>query len=83
MSERRGELRMAADKSAEISFNGGSTVVGCRVVDLSLDGACLEVARPADIPEMFDLIFEGYRTISHCRVKWRTGTRLGVAFQIR
>lgn len=71
---------MMADKSAGIAFHKGGSVVDCKVIDLSLDGACLEVARASDVPETFDLVFEGYRTISACRVMWRSATRLGVAF---
>jgi hypothetical protein len=80
MEERRRELRMAG-KSAEIALSNGRGVVGCKVVDLSLGGACLEVPRPGEIPETFNLVFEGYRTISPCRIIWRSETRIGVAFQ--
>jgi hypothetical protein len=55
-------------------------VVDCRVIDYSPGGACLEVGgQPAiALPQRFELLFGG--TKKRCRLVWKTGRRLGVAF---
>lgn len=53
-------------------------VVDCKVVDYSPGGACLEVWAQTKLPDRFELLFGG--TKKRCRVVWRTGRRLGVAF---
>jgi hypothetical protein len=52
--------------------------VDCRVVDYSPGGACLEVWAQIKLPARFELAFGATR--KHCRVVWRAGRRLGVAF---
>jgi hypothetical protein len=78
MPERRKKLRMKAGKLAQISFE--QKKIPCTVVDLSLDGACLELSEASAVPESFELIFSGYGTVKKCRVMWRSGKELGVAF---
>jgi hypothetical protein len=53
-------------------------VVDCRVIDYSPGGACLEVWVQVKLPDRFELLFGG--TKKRCRVVWRSGRRLGVAF---
>ena len=53
-------------------------VIECRVVDYSPGGACLEVWVQVKLPDRFELLFGG--TKKRCRVVWRNGRRLGVAF---
>jgi hypothetical protein len=53
-------------------------VVDCKVVDYSPGGACLEVWAQTKLPDRFELLFGG--TKKRCRVVWRTGRRVGVAF---
>jgi hypothetical protein len=53
-------------------------VVDCKVIDYSPGGACLEVWAQTTLPDRFELLFGGSK--KRCRVVWRTGRRLGVAF---
>lgn len=80
MEERRSIARHRTLKAGSISFNraGG---IDCRVRNLSSAGACLEVASQAGIPEDFVLVVQTEHLKQHCRVIWRTATRLGVAFK--
>jgi hypothetical protein len=80
MPERRQEMRMVADKSATIEIVGTNQRLRCRVIDLSLGGACLEcdgVSRP---PDQFKIVLDAYYSAS-CQVMWRNASRLGIAFR--
>lgn len=76
--ERRREMRMVADVGAAII--AGSMELTCRLVDLSLSGACLEFNQSYELPEEFDLILEGCPKVP-CRAVWCDQNRVGVAFQ--
>jgi hypothetical protein len=77
--ERRKQSRHRTLKAGSIQFNHGSAY-DCRVRNLSPAGAMLEVAGQLGIPEEFTLVIESDQFRQHCRVIWRTTTRLGVAF---
>jgi len=81
MDERRRFSRHLTLKAGHIAFDRYGNV-DCRVRDLSDDGACLEVASQAGIPDRFLLVVDdGLR--QPCHVIWRTATRMGVAFDAR
>ena len=77
--ERRIQSRHRTLKAGSIRFNRGSAY-DCRVRNMSSAGAMLEVAGQLGIPEEFTLVIEADKFQQHCRVIWRTTTRLGVAF---
>lgn len=79
MDERRKVQRRKTLKAGLISFNraGG---VDCRVRNLSLSGACLEVVSQMGIPDDFVLVVDVDHMRAPCHVVWRTANRLGVAF---
>jgi hypothetical protein len=79
MDERRKVARHRTLKAGSIAFNraGG---IDCRVRNLSPSGACLEVANQVGIPDDFVLVVEHEHLTQPCHVIWRSGTRLGVAF---
>ena len=82
MDERRKVHRHRTLKAGLISFNRAGTV-SCRVRNLSLIGACLEVASQIGIPDDFTLLIESDQVKHPCHVVWRTATRMGVEFQQR
>jgi hypothetical protein len=53
-------------------------VIACNVIDLSVGGACLEVSGQTVLPSRFDFLHGA--TKKKCRLVWRKGPRLGVAF---
>ncbi len=53
-------------------------VLTCRVVDYSAGGACLDIYGLGTVPNRFEFLYGGVR--KNCRVVWRRGIRIGVAF---
>jgi hypothetical protein len=53
-------------------------VIDCVIVDYSAGGACLQLAKLADLPARFEILYGTTR--KRCRLVWRRGMRLGVAF---
>jgi hypothetical protein len=54
--------------------------IECAVRDLSTTGASLEVSTPLFIPDKFNLAVPSDGLRRRCRVAWRKGKRIGVAF---
>jgi hypothetical protein len=77
MSARRKTWRRRILKPGLIAFNSGGTI-SCTVRDVSVAGACLEVANP--IPDDFTLVIESDQIQRRCHVAWRRAKRIGVAF---
>jgi hypothetical protein len=79
MEERRKHPRAEVDEPAYIYGDGSSTM--CRVLNVSAEGAAIEVPDPSFIPARFKLMTEKDRVIRNCRVVWISQNRVGVAFQ--
>ena len=77
--ERRKAPRADVDEPAYIASRGAST--RCRVVNISADGAAIEVPDPAFIPDRFKLMTERDRVVRGCRVVWTRQNRIGVIFE--
>ena len=95
MAEERKNRRYMSAAVAHIVFDGGKTVVRCRLRDLSESGAAIVLATDQYIPRNFGLLFETdvrrkvldgvWRTdrkmvLHECATIWRNGLRLGVRF---
>jgi hypothetical protein len=65
-------------RAGKIIIDAKSPALDCNVVDLSMGGACLEVANPASLPKRFTLLHG--KTKKSCLVVWRTARRMGVQF---
>src|SRR4051794_7519442 len=78
MDERRRSERTDLDEIAYISASGSST--RCRVVNISEDGAALEVPDAKYVPSCFHLMTQQDRVIRSCRVVWIKQNRIGVKF---
>ncbi len=79
MQERRRSPRRRTLKSGRIGFNR-TTGIDCRVRNLSLTGACLELASQIGIPDDFVLRVGSNHLQQPCHVVWRAASRMGVAF---
>jgi len=66
-------------KNGEIVCPSGAAI-DCVVSNLSHSGACLVVESQVDIPDVFALFLEAHKPARRCRVVWRKGNRIGVAF---
>jgi hypothetical protein len=63
---------------AKIFFESKVPVIECLLVDYSAGGACLQLASFVTLPERFDVLYGTTR--KRCRVVWKRGLRIGVAF---
>ena len=80
LNERRREQRHAINRYAKFRTEPKAMLRDCLVTDISTSGARLFVER-AEVPEQFELIILGQeKTHRHCRVMWRLGGEVGVAF---
>jgi hypothetical protein len=79
MEERRRGPRAEVDEPAYISSHGSST--RCRVVNISAEGAAIDVPDPVFIPARFQLMTESDRVVRDCRIVWTKQNRIGVIFE--
>jgi hypothetical protein len=79
MEERRRGPRADVDEPAYISSHGSST--RCRVVNISAEGAAIDVPDPLFIPTRFQLMTENDRVVRDCRIVWTKQNRIGVIFE--
>ena len=78
-SERRGDLRRSALRSARIVGKDG-TVVECRLRNISEGGARLELSGPQLLPHTFELHVADLPP-RLCTLRWAKGNLIGVQFQ--
>ncbi len=71
--------RQRALKNGEIVLHSGASI-DCVVSNISDTGACLVVESQVDIADAFALFLEANQPARRCRVAWRKGNRIGVAF---
>lgn len=68
--------RVAYAKPAQIIYGDGADRKDCTIIELSLSGVSVRVARDARIPNSFALIIDGNR-IADCEIVWRRGDQIG------
>ena len=77
--ERRRGPRTDVDEPAYIASHGAST--RCRLVNISDEGAAIDVPDPAFVPACFQLMTEKDRVVRNCRIVWTKQNRIGVIFE--
>jgi hypothetical protein len=65
-------------RTAKIIVAPRAPIIDCTVVDYAPGGACLEVGGQINVPSRFELLWGS--TKKKCRVVWKAGRRMGVAF---
>lgn len=65
-------------KDAKILVGPHAPVVDCTLIDYSAGGACLQLQKYADLPQRFEVLYGTTR--KRCRLVWKRGLRIGVAF---
>ena len=63
---------------AKICIGPKAPVIECILVDYSAGGACLQLEKFTTLPDRFEVLYGTTR--KRCRVVWKRGLRLGVAF---
>jgi hypothetical protein len=81
MDDRRSIGRKRIAKGALLFFSGQTGVRSCGVTDITNAGAGIRSQDLAVLPLNFALSFDNFRTIRKCRLIWRDGDFLGVAFE--
>lgn len=81
MNDRRSVERDRVYKGALLLFCGQIGVRSCGVVDVTDVGACLRTQDLVVMPISFELSFDNFLTIRQCRLIWREGDFIGVAFE--
>ena len=79
--ERRSVARTTIAKDALLFFDEQRGVLTCRVQDVTNSGAGIELHSLDLSPLNFELSFDNFHTVRECRVIWRQGDFIGVAFQ--
>jgi hypothetical protein len=57
-----------------------ASVIACVVRHLTKVGARIEVPSTFDVPETFNMTFDGGRSIRPCRLVWRSFNEVAVEF---
>ena len=78
---RRAVGRADIEKGALLFFKGQTGARGCNVIDISDYGAKLRTHNLSVLPNTFELTLDNFVTIRSCRLIWRNGDFLGVAFE--
>ena len=71
-------VRVTGSDKAKIIVATKSSPVDCRLVDYSAGGACLEVFPMVTLPDRLEFVHGAVK--KKCRIVWRRGIRIGVAF---
>jgi PilZ domain len=66
-------------KKAAIRTRNGS-LMHCMVMDLSRDGACLQIASTIGVAGDLEFSFDNFHSHRMCKVIWRKANRVGVEF---
>jgi PilZ domain len=79
MDERRKYPRSEINEPAYVS--SGGSVMRCLLLNISAEGAAIEVENPAFVPERFRLVMANDPSIVHeCRIAWIQRNRIGLTF---
>ena len=81
MNDRRSIGRTKLAKDALLFFGEHTGVRSCGVTDITNAGAGLRTQDLTAIPLYFELSFDKFRSSRNCRLIWRDGDFLGVAFE--
>jgi hypothetical protein len=81
MNDRRSIGRTRIAKTALLFSSGQAGVRSCGVTDITNTGAGIRLAGLTIPPLNFELSFDNFHTVRRCRLIWRDGDSLGVAFE--
>jgi hypothetical protein len=79
MEERRKYPRTEINEPAYVS--SGGSVMRCLLLNVSTEGAAIEVENPAFVPQCFRLVMANDPSIVYeCRIAWIQKNRIGLTF---
>lgn len=71
-------LRPAGRVSSAAKLFIPNATIPCVLIDYSPGGACLQFDKQINLPARFEVLYGTTR--KHCRLVWKRGFRIGVAF---
>lgn len=77
--DRRSGLRRRTRRKAYVVVNNGWSTFGAQVLNLSPDGALVEMDAEIPVPEFFQLRYDGVRKAG--RRVWTRRRHVGIAFE--
>ncbi|MEN3346836.1 MAG: hypothetical protein V7632_471 [Bradyrhizobium sp.] len=79
MDEKRKHPRTEINEPGYVS--SGGSVMHCVIVNISPEGAAIEVENPAFVPDRFQLVMANDPAVVYeCQVVWTKKTRIGLSF---
>lgn len=81
MQDRRTLIRHRVDFSGKLIYPDGSRLLDCRAVDMTEDGARLELVSAMEMPDRLYLWERQTNMVFECAVQWRKPGVIGVRFQ--
>jgi hypothetical protein len=79
MDDKRKHPRAEINQPGYVS--AGGSVMPCVIVNISPEGAAIEVDNPAYVPHRFRLVMANdAATVYECQVIWSKKTRIGLSF---
>jgi hypothetical protein len=78
MQEKRKHPRTEVNEPAFVS--SGGSVMRCTVLNISAEGAAIEVDNPAFVPPRFRLVMANDSSVRECSIAWIQQKRIGVTF---
>jgi hypothetical protein len=78
MEEKRKYPRTEINEPAFVS--SGGSVMGCRVRNISPEGAAIDVENPSFVPPHFRLVMASDSSVHECTIVWIQHKRIGVTF---
>ncbi|UPJ51753.1 hypothetical protein IVB30_10625 [Bradyrhizobium sp. 200] len=79
--DRRSVGRTRNNAGALLFFKSQHGVRGCNVTDLTDRGAKIRTHDLPVLPTTFEITFDNFHTVRRCRLVWREGDFIGVAFE--
>lgn len=83
MSEQRQSARQRSLLGARVCYNQRRVTLDCVVRNISDGGALLVVSDAVALPASFELEIAQRRRSYNAHVRWRSGTRVGVSFEMQ
>ncbi|WP_445819630.1 PilZ domain-containing protein [Bradyrhizobium sp. ISRA442] len=78
--ERRRVTRKTLEQTVMLSLPGKPTITPCKMLNLSVLGACVRLKSGSILSTDFRLSFDEFRTSFDCRLVWRREDRAGISF---
>lgn len=78
MEEKRKHPRTEVNEPAYVS--SGGSVMSCTVLNISAEGAAIDIENPAFVPPRFRLVMANGASVRECQVAWIQRNRIGLTF---